>query len=98
MNIELYDNLVKTSMNTAEDCIEDRLGDALAKLELGMANLKEHWEGSDRDFFVEKMTPYINDLYKLQECLRSYHAFVTGYVEAELALNEYYKDLTVTLR
>ncbi len=98
MNIELYENLVKTSMNTAKECIDDRMSDALLKLESGLASLKDHWEGSDRDYFDSQITPYVNDLYRLQECLRSYQEYISAYVEAELALNDYYKELNVTLR
>lgn len=98
MNIDIYDEVIRTRLEANQKILVDDYHEALTSLKNHIKDLEECWQGSDHDYFMKTMEPFLNDLDSLEKSLQSYHEFLAGYLEAVTALISHYASKKITLK
>ncbi len=97
MIVELYESNIENRLRTNDSIIED-YSTALQSLKESVSSIGNSWAGSDYDYFVDNITPFLKDLDELLQSLLTYHQFLKDYIEAVGALQESYQDRVIKLK
>jgi len=98
MNIEIWPNIMKTRLETNQKILTDDFSKSLASLKNHIQDLGNNWQGSDYDYFIKTITPFLDDLTTLEKSLISYHDFLGGYLEAHQKLMDLYTEEKIDLK
>lgn len=98
MNIEIWDSLMQARLDTNNRILSGDYYKALSSLKNAILDIGNFWQGTDYDYFLKTITPFLDDLSELETSLQSYHEFLGGYIKAHQMLNDRYQSKTISLK
>lgn len=98
VNINLWETIVKTRLKTNRNIYTNDLVPSIDSLKDTVNDLRNHWKGSDIDYFIEKIEPFLEDLESLKTSLDTYHNYIEGYLNAITKLNKAFSEKTISLK
>lgn len=98
MVIETWENIIQTRLRADESTLNKDLLPSISSLNTIVNNIKNNWQGSDYNFFEDKMQLFLKDIDELEKSIETIHKYVKGYLDAYQALISHYESKTILLK
>ena len=97
MKVIINNNTLTTETNRIDGFIKDLASETI-KLKTLVGEIGNIWKGTDYNQFSEKLLTFCDNLQSLEKSASSYNNYVKTYNNAEIKLDEMYKDKKITLK